>query len=156
MCNRVWIISSPDNKEANVELKDLVGEHMLDAVDFSNEQVNTWGDEFEACSVMRFRLDGKVYMVIEEPEDGYRSSMNEITVGDWPMTNVFPPVHVIGVHRETDEGGDLVDLLDLVDAGTGKVVIEVGTDSLSDNYPAYVASFCPEAMMTNANKKPAQ
>ena len=27
-----------------MELKDLVGEHTLDAVDFSNEQVKTYGE----------------------------------------------------------------------------------------------------------------
>lgn len=132
-----------------MELKDLVGEHMLDAVDFSNEQVKTWGEHFEACQVMRFRLDGKVYTATEDPSDGYRSSMNEITVGDWPMTNVFQPVRVVGRHRTVYEYGGSSDVLELIDVGTGKTVIEVGTDNDDDYYPSFVANFQPEAMTPN-------
>ena len=73
-----------------MELKELVGEHMLDAVDFSDEQVKTWGDQFEACQVMRFRLDGKVYVAVEDPSDGYRSCMNDLAVADdATMKNTF-------------------------------------------------------------------
>ena len=132
-----------------MELKDLVGEHMLDAVDFSNEQVKTWGDEFEACQVMRFRIDGKVYTATEDPSDGYRSSMSEITVGDWQMTNVFQPVRVVGRHRTAYEYGGSSDVLELIDAGTGKTVIEVGTDDDDDYYPSFVANFDPTAMTPN-------
>lgn len=136
-----------------MELKDLVGEHLLDSVDFSNEQVKTWGDEFEACQVMRFRLDGKVYTATEDPDDGYRSSMSQITVGDWWMTNVFTPVRVVGRHRTVYEYGGSSDVLELVDVGTGKTVIEVGTDNDNDNdddyYPSFVANFDPTAMTPN-------
>lgn len=132
-----------------MELKDLAGEHMLDAVDFSNEQVKTWGDEFEACNVMRFRLDGKVYMATEDPSDGYRSSMRELAVGEWPMTNVFPPLRVVGRHRTANEYGGSSDVLELLDAGTGKTVIEVGTDNDDDYYPSFVANFQPENMTPN-------
>ena len=34
-----------------MELQDLVGEHWLDAVDFSHEEVATWGDRFESCEM---------------------------------------------------------------------------------------------------------
>ena len=132
-----------------MELKDLVGEHMLDAVDFSDEQVKTWGENFAACQVMRFRLDGRVYTATEDPDDGYRSSMREITVGDWSMTNVFQPVRVIGRHRTAGEYGHSSDVLELIDAGTGQTVIEVGTDNDDDYYPSFVASFRPEAMTPN-------
>lgn len=133
-----------------MELKDLVGEHMLDAVDFSNEQVKTWGYEFEACQVMRFRLDGKVYTATEDPNDGYRSSMREISVGEWAMKNTFQPVRVVGRHRTVNGYGGSSDVLELIDAGTGKTVVEVGTDDDDDYYPSFVASFRPECMTPNA------
>ena len=136
-----------------MELKALVGEHQFDAVDFSNEQVKTWGDEFEACQVMRFRLDGNVYVAVEDPSDGYRSCMNELTVSeDATMKNVFEPVKVIGRHREesTYSSSSTDDVLELIDADSGNVVLEVGTENTDDYYPCFVAAFHPEAMTHNA------
>lgn len=134
-----------------MELKELAGEHLLDAVDFSNEQVKTWGEQFEDCQVMRFRLDGKVYVAVDDPDDGYRSHMNDLTVSeDATMKNVFEPVKVIGRHREKGSYGDVDDVLELIDAGTGQLVLEVGTESTDDYYPCFVASFHPEAMTPNA------
>ena len=133
-----------------MELKDLAGEHMLDAVDFSSEQVKNWGDQFDACNVIRFRLDSKVYTAIEDPSDGYRSSMRELAVGDWPMFNVFQPVRVVGRHRTLSKYGCSSDVLELIDSGTGKTVIEVGTDNDDDYYPRFVANFQPENMTPNA------
>ena len=133
-----------------MELKELAGEHMLDAVDFSNEQVKTWGEQYEDCQVMRFRLDGKVYVAVEDPDDGYRSHMNDLTIAeDATMKNTFVPVKVIGRHREKGSYGDVDDVLELIDAGTGKVVLEVGTENTDDYYPCFVASFHPEAMTPN-------
>lgn len=133
-----------------MELKDLVGEHLLDAVDFSDEKVKTWGDEYEACQVMRFRLDGKCYTATEDPSDGYRSSMRELAVSDdAEMKNVFEPLKVVGRHRTKREYGDEDDVLELIDVVTGKTVIEVGTCSVDDYYPGFVASFHPEAMAHN-------
>lgn len=127
-----------------MELKDLVGEHILDGVDFSNEKVKTWRDEFEDCQVCRFRLDGTVYSAVEDPDDGYRSSMNELTVDEAAdIKNQFPACRVLGRHRTND-------VLELIDVATGKVVLEVGTDNTDDYYPSYVASFHPEAMAINA------
>lgn len=133
-----------------MELKDLIGEHLLDAVDFSNEQVKMWGDAFELCQVMRFRLDGKCYIATEDPNDGYRSSMRELAISeDAEMKNVFEPLKVIGHHRTKVEYGDEGDVLELIDVVTGKTVIEVGTSAFDEYYPLYVASFHPEAMAHN-------
>jgi len=134
-----------------MELKELVGEHMLDAVDFSDEQVKTWGDQFEACQVMRFRLDGKVYVAVEDPSDGYRSCMNDLAVADdATMKNTFSPVKVIGRHREEGKYDNADDVLELIDAGTGKLALEVGTNNTDDYYPCFVAAFHPEALTPNA------
>lgn len=45
-------------KEPNVEFSSLVCEHLLDAVDESTEQIQTWGEQFEQANAIRFRLDG--------------------------------------------------------------------------------------------------
>jgi hypothetical protein len=75
--------------------------------------------------------------------------MNELTVGDWPMANIFAPVRVLGCYRTKDKYGNGDDVLELFDATTGKIVIEVGTENTDDYYPCFVASFHPEAMQPN-------
>lgn len=140
------------------ELTDLIGKRRVDAVDFDNEQVKElYGDGYEDCSVCRFRLDGVVYIAIEDPNDGYRSSMrNLIVANDVAMKNVFPSVEVLGKHRTFGDYGATDDVLELVDTITGKVVLEVGTDNSDDYYPSFVASFHPENMATNADIEAAE
>lgn len=125
-----------------MELKDLVGKHLLDAIDFSNERF----DEYEDSQVCRFRLDGKVYSAIEDPSDGYRSSMRELIVDKiTKMDNHFSPVEVVAVHRTGNyENED--DILELINISTGKVILEVGTVSVDDYYPTFIANFHPEAI----------
>ena len=129
-----------------MELKDLVGEHLLDAVDFSNEKVKEeYGSGFEDCQVMRFRLDGNVYTVIEDPSDGYRSAMREIAKTNDKMNNTFPAVRVVCVHREHHDRS-AADVLQLICVASGKIVVEVGTGNTDDYYPYFVAEFHPEAI----------
>lgn len=104
-----------------MELKALTGEHLLDAVDFSNEQVKMWGEQYEDCQVMRFRLDGNVYVATEDPDDGYRSHMKNLTIAEnATMKNVFEPVKVIGRHRDKGGYNDSADVLELIDAGPAR------------------------------------
>lgn len=131
-----------------VELDSLVGEHVLDAVDLSTKSIKQYGSHYEDCEVMRFRLDGVAYTAIEDPSDGYRSSLESLLVSDEPMQNVFPPIKVIARKKE-NERYSINDTLQLVDALTGKVVVEVGTDNTDDYYPCFVSYFAPENMATN-------
>jgi len=123
----------------------------LDAVDMSNEEVKTWGDSFENCEVIRFRLDGKVYTAIEDPSDGYRSCMKDLYTEDQSeMKNIFPPIDVVAVYRDKGDWSETDDVLELIDVKTGKTVLSVGTRNCDDYYPRFVANFNPEAMITNA------
>lgn len=135
-------------------LSDLVGEFMLDGVDFYQEPSGDWKDDASVC---RFRLDGKTYCAIEDPSDGYRSSMAELLEGNADMMNTFPPVRVRGIHfsRDSEEWrSDECDILKLIDMETGEVVLEVGTANTDDYYPSFVASFNPKAMVHNAPAAP--
>lgn len=127
------------------ELADLVGTHVLDAVDFSQEHVGSAG-YIEDAESMRFRLDGVVYVAVEDPNDGYRSCLDKIFVGEGPMHNEFQPHKVVCNMRDTH--GE--DILDIVDATTGKIVISVGTDGTDDYYPGFVSIFNPENLAANA------
>lgn len=134
-----------------MELKDLVGKHILDAVDFSSEKNKDEDRSFENCSVMRFRLDGVVYVVTEDPEDGYRSSMKEIKISNDVIMNIFTPIEVIGQYiiKSEDDPCREDDILKLVDIKTLETVIEVGTKNIDDYYPYFIANFTPEAMYIN-------
>ncbi len=126
-----------------MELIDLVGEKMFSGIDFENEQIKTWGDNFEDCQCVNFILDGKVYTAIEDPSDGYRSNMKEIKESSINVKNIFEPVRVLARMKEDDEYGKN-DILQLIDLRNGKIVFEVGTDNYDDYYPCWVASFSPE------------
>ncbi len=131
---------------SEIILDELLGEHVLDAVDFGTESVKQWSD----CQVMRFRLDGKVYTAIEDPDDGYRSHCSKIAVSFEEMANVFPPVRVLVRAKERSQWCEC-DIVEMIDVVTTKTVVEVGTDNTDDYYPSFVASFHPENMVTNAN-----
>ena len=129
-----------------MELKDLVGLHKLSGVDMSNEKIkDEWGDSFEDCQVINFVLDRKTYTAIEDPSDGYRSSMREIKESKVVIKNKFTPVKVMGVIRP-DTSDDVIDFFDVK---TGKVVLSVGTEHIDDYYPGFVAYFYPENMAIN-------
>lgn len=134
----------------DVSLDDLVGEHVLDAVDTFIEKVKRYGDTFEDAEAIRFRLDGVVYTALERPDDGYRSSLERLFVSpDEEMKNVFPPIRVLAKKKDNDSYA-VNDTLQLLDLKTGLVVMEVGTDNSDDYYPSFVSAFFPEHMATNA------
>lgn len=130
----------------SVTLDDLVGEHLLDAVDMCTESLKAqWGDHFEDCEVMRFRLDGKVYTAVSDPGDGYRSSMDRLSVTDDPIRNSFAPVRVLA-RKKDDDQYQKNDVLQLINISNGKIVMEVGTDNIDDYYPGFISFFDPAAI----------
>lgn len=134
---------------STVTLDSLVGEHILDGVDLSSERVRMYDDKYEDASVIRFRLDGIVFTAIEDPSDGYRSSMDKIFYETCELSNTFPPIRVLARKKENGKYGDVNDTLELVDLVTGKVVLEVGTNNTDDYYPVFVSAFWPENMASN-------
>lgn len=140
-----------------MELKELKGKHQLDAVDFTDEKIKNWADQYEDCQVCRFRLDGVVYMAAEDPDDGYRSNMRDLIVDESAnMKNVFPAIEVLARHRtESNDDGWLQedDILELIDTTTGEIVLTVGTENTDDYYPYFIANFVPGAMVTNASMR---
>ena len=131
-----------------MELKDLVGKHLLTGVDEFTKAEIVYGG-FEDCQYLNFILDGVTYTVIEDPDDGYRSSMKEIKVSDVPLTNMFAPIEVIASYKDIDKYGTKGDLLIITDAKNGKVILEIGTEDTNDYYPSFVANWSPENMAVN-------
>jgi hypothetical protein len=130
-----------------MELKELVGMHELSGVDMNSEKIKKeWGNSFEDCQIINFILDGKTYSAIEDPEDGYRSTLREIRVSEVVVKNILAPVQVLGTMRADDE-----EVIDFLDTKTGKIVLAIGTEHFDGYYPYFVAEFTPENMILNAN-----
>lgn len=138
-----------DEHGSAVTFEQLYGLHTLTGVDFSEKSImNTWGTEYENCQVVNFVLDGVTYSAIEDPEDGYRSSMREIRVVNHGIANPFPSIQVIAVEMRNCGRGDCMGI-DFYDIANGKLVLSVGTNNTDDYYPSFVADFNPKNMSTN-------
>ncbi len=135
----------------SVKLEDLIGEHLLSGVEFGTLPEDKDKGRWEAANSMTFVLDGHAYCAVESPDDGYRSSMEDIyEVPIESVKNVFEPVKVLAGYRTQGTYGSTDDTLELIDVVTMKIVLEVGTDNSDDYYPSFVAKFSPENMVVNA------
>ena len=50
----------------HMELKDLVGEHILSGVDFESSNQQVYSDLYRDCEIVNFVLDGETYTAIQE------------------------------------------------------------------------------------------
>ena len=133
-----------------MELKDLVGIHELSGVDMSSEDtINKYGGKFRDCVAINFILDGITYTAIEDPEDGYRSSMSEIRQTSHVVNNTFEPQRVFCMMKAKPQR----EILECYDAYTGKIVLSVGTNWVDAWYPYFVYEFTPENMAINVSKE---
>lgn len=137
-----------------IELENLLGEHELSGAFFDSisEPQYTGSTSMQECTVLRFTLDGRHMEAVEDPEDGYRSTLSEVRETDTAPENTFPPVKVIGQWRPqgTDEWSCKDVVLQLINPANGKPIIEIGTSDVDDYYPGFVGYFLPENMMTPA------
>lgn len=133
-------------KDAEVELKDLVGMRQLSGVTFERIEPDTGADwPSEDANACAFILDGKGYQAIEDPNDGYRSSMRSLRrVSVKAVKNRFEPIQVLCRHRTEGRYGDTDDILEVLECTTGKTILTVGTSSTDDYYPSFVACWQPE------------
>ena len=98
-----------------------------------------------------FMIDGVVFKVREDPDDGYRSYMDTITYN--LSTSIFfrEPLATVVIeeyngipddedswHRTTNKGWRLIDVKD------GHKWLEFGTDNYDDYYPMFVFRHFPK------------
>jgi len=121
-----------------MELKDLVGEHVLTGIGE--------GTLPGSCeNYFSFELDGHVYTAIEDEEDGYRSSMAEIAVDQFTAETRLPNVRVVATMD--DDGYN--EILTLTDMLSGKPIANIGTEDFHGYYPCFTAHWMPENMAVN-------
>lgn len=118
-----------------VTLEDLQGLRVLSGVDFIGDT------DTQTC---RFRLDGVVYVAVEDECDGYRSMLDKIEITKDKVMNRFKGCAVNCVLDD--------ELLNMIDVKTGEIVLSVGTNTDCNYYPYFVSSFHPENMACNMSK----
>lgn len=119
------------------------------------EQCETYAfdayDEYYAGGVngAYFRVNGKTFLITEDPEYGYRSCLGRILNVSHNFANVFPSVNVkvIKGYRGND------DVIAFVSTVNNKHVFMFGTDHADDWYPCFICNFRPENIDKVAERK---
>lgn len=128
-----------------VDLSQLVGNWTLTGVSYSEANLGRWS---EHCQMINFILNGVTYTALENPDDGYRSSLDYVYISDAPVSNVFEGCEVKAVY-ENNRHDDIVTFTDI---HTGLPVLEIGTEDIDDYYPGFTARFSPENMWVNVKR----
>src|SRR5678816_3043853 len=98
-----------------MELKDLIGERVLTGVERGVLPRDEATYRYEDADTMTFVLDGHAYCVVEDPSDGYRSSMRDIfEVPIESVKNTFAPCRVLARYRDKCDYGSSSDILESV------------------------------------------
>ena len=140
------------NGTLKMELSDLVGEFTLTGVDRDTTQIKShYSDDFENSQVFSFILNGVTYSVVEDPGDGYRSSMRHVIVETYQVKNTFQPIEVVAKYFETNDDDDYYhkkcDILKLYCKESNKLLLQAGTDNTDDYYPYFVSEWHPENIL---------
>jgi hypothetical protein len=138
-------VFTDESKKKTVTIQDLVGVHTFTG--FSTESVTTPDHYSRDANVAIFVLDDVTYRALEDPDDGYRSYMDEITITNEKCTNMIP-VHF--VKGNLDEDSDIINFVDIV---TKEIVLSIGTDHSDNYYPSCVSDFFPKNLAINKDPK---
>ena len=135
-----------------IKLEKLVGLHTLSGVEtgYIKDRPYEWSD-LQDCNYISFILDGKKYTAVEDPSDGYRSSLSYLQVGRGKIKNTFPDTQVFVIMGHNV--GYANELAKFYETETAKLVLAVGTDNADDYYPFFVGHFYPENLPVNKGKK---
>ncbi len=141
--------------EEKITLKSLEGHHILQGVELGKVQREEWGWNYGECNYVKFTLDGKHYMAVENPSDGYRSYCEEVKVVKEPCRTLLPNIKVNV--KYLDEKGDNFwnedcDIIQVFDVKNNKMILEVGTENVGDWYPGCVFHYYPENMYCNEGR----
>lgn len=132
---------------SELTLESICGEHFLSGVEITVENIERYRCT-EQCEVLLFTLDGITYRMAENPDDGYRSYCEEISISDRAPMFSFPPIKVICSMMESNDY-ESNDCIVIRDAENGKTVLEAGTKDYDDWYPYCHFSYTPENMACN-------
>jgi hypothetical protein len=102
-----------------------------------------------------FKIDGIVFKVLEDPEDGYRSCLGTIEYSAASNGIFFPnPVARVRIEAYEDEprgeeySTGTCEGYKLVDVNDGHIWLEFGTDNTNDYYPYFVFRHMPKLQVS--------
>lgn len=127
------------------ELNTLAGKRMFSGIDRKTIEKKTYGEYTEQVECVLFILDGVTYRGVEDPNDGYRSSMDALEVSEDAVSNVFPPKEVLCKHRDKNRYSGEDDVLEIYNMNGG-LILEIGTSNIDDYYPSFVCNFSAEEL----------
>lgn len=122
--------------DTEVSLEDLVGPHWLSGVDETRIRID---DDYinNDSDVITFILDDITFSAVEDPDDGYRSSMRELVIGGYKCDNIFSPIPVVCKMSEKNDATILEVYWE------NHLILEVGTDHSDNYYPYFVGYWDP-------------
>ena len=123
------------------------GKHKFSGIESYTRPGDYWGE----CIGYYIIIDDTVYAFEHDPDDGYRSYGNlyipDISAND--IKNRFPAQDIIIIqhHREHTDG--YKHFYSILNAETGKAILEIGTDYTDSYYPIAICHYYPENMAIN-------
>ena len=126
-----------------MELRDLVGRHILQGIGTGIIE-DRYG---ESCNYVDFKLDDTTYRAVEDPQDGWRSYLQDLQIISRDPEFVFSPVSVFCSMDDKDSD----DVLYIYDSNTGKEILAIGTRDIDDWYPCCIMEYHPENMKSYLN-----
>jgi len=138
-----------------MELRDLVGEHVLTGLDCDVlKDEETYG----SLETVAFTLDNITFLAREDPDDGHRSMCSDLEIienrsmcsdleiiENRSIRNIFTKVKVI-CKMKNNERNDVLEVYDFV---TNKLIFNIGTDDYNSYYPYFQFEYHPENMTIN-------
>lgn len=131
-----------------VDLKSLVGKHTLDwaAVSTTIETKGLFGTD--PANAIAWGMDGRTYLAVEDPDDGYRSYLDEVLVfeGKNDFLDGASPVgrEVVVLHTGRGQYSGKADVIEIYDTEDGHLWAVIGTENTDDYYPYCVLQWNPK------------
>lgn len=126
----------------------LIGIHVVDGVGEFISPVESPYYNTSDVRVFLLRIDGRVHVFQEDPDDGYRSCLGSSQVSEDPdvIRRIVPfPQPLTCNFIKRPRLYDFLrndDVIAVLDEKTGLIHAEIGTENF-DDYPCFIASWSP-------------
>lgn len=132
--------------EETLDLSDFEGQHLLSGVEFDTTDPRGWSDGDKANRITLV-IDDVPFGFVEDPNDGYRSTMECVELSDAIVNNTFEHILLDFTYINEEHHELLVaHKPGMNDKSLETAVLQVGTDNTDDYYPCYVDYWSPEKL----------
>lgn len=105
------------------------------------ELVGETGSLYLNTDTNRFQIGSCIFEAIENPDDGYRSMMDEIVLVTDQAQKIGSPLASIEITKSSDNSFDGYKIVDLEDS---HIWLKIGTDESDSYYPYFVFEWTPK------------